>query len=347
MVTLEDIAQQAGVSHSTVSRALANSHLVKPETRERIQRLASEAGYQVNQVARNLKARSTKTIGLIVPEVSNPYYPKLIQKVANLVSASGFCLNLQLSGAGQESEANCLASLREQRVDGILLVTAEHGLVARSQVDTLVAARVPIVLMGWVEGADHVDMITGDDAAGGFELANYLLGLGHRRIAIIGKPPHRGNFDRIHGFERALSAAGVQLPDESRLAAVGEEGVQRSVTQLLDQMDPPTAIFAYQYSLAALVYKHLGIAGVSIPSEMTVAGFDDLDLATYLNPPLTTVGTHIEPLASAFVRLLLERIQLKTEPSCPQHIVITTRLVVRASCAPPRQSALDLSPTAT
>lgn len=347
MITLEDIARQAGVSHSTVSRALADSPLIKPETKERIQRIALEAGYQVNQVARNLKVRSTKTIGLIVPEVSNPYYPKLIQQVADLASASGFCLHLQLSGAGQESEGSCVASLREQRVDGILLVTAEHGLVARSQVDALAAAGVPIVLMGWVEGADHVDMVTGDDAAGGYELANYLLALGHRRFAVIGKPPHRGAFDRIHGFEKALDEAGVRLPEQLKLAADGEESVQLGVQRLLAHTDPPTAVFAYQDSLAALVYKYLGAAGVSIPTEMTVAGFDNLDLATYLNPPLTTVGTHIEPLASEFVRLLLDRIQRKTEPKAPQHIVITTRLVVRASCAQPRVSDLNLNPSPT
>jgi LacI family transcriptional regulator len=345
MVTLEDLARMAGVSHSTVSRALANSSLVSAETRERIQRLASEAGYQVNQVARNLKTRSTKTIGLIVPEVSNPYYPRLIQHVADLVRASGFCLHLQLSGAVQESEAICLASQREQRVDGILLVTAERGLVARSQVESLASAGVPIVLMGWVEDADHVDMVTGDDAAGGYELGAYLLDLGHKRFAVIGKPPHRGVFDRIHGFEKALDEAGIRLPDELRLAADSEEGVERGVNKLLAQPDPPTAIFAYQDSLAALVYKHLGIAGVSIPAEMTVAGFDDLDLATYLNPPLTTVGTHLEPLATQFVGLLLDRIHRKGETNPPKRVVITTRLIVRSSCAPPRASSLRSAPS--
>ena len=110
--------------------------------------------------------------------------------------------------------------------------------------------------------------------------------------------------------------------------------------KLLGLSSPPTAIFAYHDSLAALVYKHLGEAGVSIPHEMTVVGFDDLELATYLSPPLTTVGRHIEPLASEFVRLLIERIRGNSTDRAPQHIVITPRLVVRTSCAPPRQAAL-------
>jgi len=345
MITLEDIARKAGVSHSTVSRALADSPLVNPDTKKRIRQLAEDAGYQVNQVARNLKVRSTRTIGLVVPEVSNPFYPRIVQLVADQVREAGYTLLLHLSGADQESEVACLASLREHRADGILLVTAEHGLVARDQVNSMVGSGLPIVLMGWVEGADHIDMVTGNDANGGYEVGRHLIELGHRRIAVIGKPPHRGVFDRMFGFQKALKESGIELPEALNSAARNDDEVGRSVRQLLSLADPPTAIFAYQDSLAALVYRHLGDAGVSIAGEMTVVGFDDLDLATYLSPHLTTVGMHIEPLASEFVRLLIERIRVGSLDAPAQHIFISPRLVVRASSAPPRKGPITTGST--
>ncbi len=340
MVTLEDIARKAGVSHSTVSRALADSPLINPETKKRIQQLADEAGYQVNQVARNLKVRSTRTIGLVVPEVSNPFYPRIIQLVADRVREAGYNLQLHLSGAEQESEVASLASLREHRADGILLVTGEHGLVAKEQVSKMIRSGLPIVLMGWVEGADQIDMVTGNDASGGYELGRHLVDLGHRRIAVIGKPPHRGVYDRMLGFRRALEESSVDLPENVVLPARDGHQVRDCVHQLLALAEPPTAIFAYQDSLAALVYKHLDEAGISIPRDMTVVGFDDLDLATYISPHLTTVGLHTEPLASEFVRLLLERIRSKASDAAAQHVVISPRIVVRASSAPPRGTSL-------
>jgi DNA-binding LacI/PurR family transcriptional regulator len=340
LITLEDIARKAGVSHSTVSRALADSPLVNAETKERIQVMAKDFGYQVNQVARNLKTRSTRTIGLIVPEVLNPYYPKLIQRVADLVKEAGFSLQLHLSGSNQESEAACISNLRENRADGILLVTAELGLVARDQVNSLVAAGIPIVLMGWVEDADHIDLVTGDDAKGAAELARHLISLGHSKIAIVGKPAHRGKFDRVLGFIDSIQSSGLTIPHEMVIEAENDEEVLAGVQTLLSLPEPPTAIFAYQDSLAASVYKHLGNAGISIPDEMTVVGFDDIELASFLSPQLTTVGGHIEPLASEFVKLLIDRIRNHNEGQEPKHHIEVPKVIVRSSSAPPRTTVL-------
>lgn len=337
MIRLEDIAKRAGVSHSTVSRALADSPLVNADTRKRIQLLAREAGYQVNQVARNLKSRHTRTIGLVVPEVSNPYYPKVVQLVADSVREAGYSLQLHLSGARQEAESECIASLCEQRADGILLVTAEQGLVARERVDALAASGFPIVLMGWVENAEHLDMVTGDDAKGGCELARLLLDLGHRRIAILGKASHRGKYDRLFGFAKALDEAGVVVPEAMRIAAATDSEAEAGVERLLALPAPPTAIFAYQDSLAALVIERLANAGALVPQDISVAGFDNLDIAAYISPRLTTVGGHIEPLATQFVNLLLARIRKDPPNAPPQCIVAAPRLVSRNSCAAPRR----------
>jgi len=332
MVTLEDIAREIGVSHSTVSRALADSPLVNAATKERIQQRARELGYEVNQVARNLKVRSTGIIGLIVPEVSNPFYPKLVQLIADRAREAGYSLQLHLSGADQSGETACLTLLRSHRADGILLITGERGLVAREMVMSLTAAGAPLVLMGWVADAEKFDLVTGDDARGGYELAQHLIALGHRRIAILGKNPHRGQYDRLVGFEEALREAGIALRDELFLEAQNEEDIETGIQRLLALDDCPTAIFAYQDSLAALVYKYLRRENIAIPAQMSVAGFDDLELATYLYPNLTTVGGHMEPLATAFVELLVERIRQTPRTGAPEHRVITPQVIVRDSC---------------
>jgi LacI family transcriptional regulator len=335
MITLEDLARQAGVSHSTVSRALADSPLVNAATKERIQNLARESGYQVNQVARNLKTRSTQTIGLVVPEVSNPFYPELIQRVADAAKLAGYSLQLHLSAADQESEGACIASLAGSRADGILLVTGERGLVARSQINSVRAAGTPVVIMGWVEDAGHLDLVAGDDAAGGRELAHHLADLGHTRIAVLGKALHRGAYDRMVGFTEVLKSRNIPLLPEMSIEVKTEKDVREGVSKLLSLPAPPTAIFAYQDSLAAVVYRQLEEEGVSIPRDMTVVGFDNLDLATYLSPQLTTVGNHISPLSSAFVSLLVARIQGTLPDPAPQSIIVTPHLIIRASSAPP------------
>jgi LacI family transcriptional regulator len=247
-------------------------------------------------------------------------------------------MQLHLSGEDQNDEAMCLASLREQRADGILLVTGERGLVARDQVDAMVASGSYIVLLGWVEHAEHLDFVTGDDSAGGYELAKHLVELGHKRLAILGKSPHRGPYDRLLGFKKALGDAGLDLPDDVQVHAITDEEVAIGVRHLLSLSDPPTAIFAYQDSLAALVYKHLSDAGLSVPGDVSVVGFDDLELATYISPRLTTVGKHIEPLAKEFVKLLVQKISDAAADAEPQHVVVTPQLVVRESCAPPRNN---------
>ena len=336
MLKLSDIAEQAGVSESTVSRALANSPRISAEKKKLIQRLALEAGYKVNQVARNLRVRSTLTIGLVIPEVSNPFFPKLVQLIADSAKHAGYRLQLQLSGIKQDAETQCLASLFEQRVDGVLLVTSENGLVGREALNDLVAAGMPVVLLGWVSGAPLVDMVYGDDAAGGYLMAKHLVDLGHRHIAIVGAAPHRGPYDRLVGFENGLSetpgVSVVEIPGRT------QEDIQVEIEQMLAMVNPPTAIFAYQDSLAAIVYRCLRQMCVSIPDQISVVGFDNLDLGTYLCPQLTTIDLSMELMARAAIGTLVERMKDASSDTQPSQTIISPQLVLRESCSRPRST---------
>jgi LacI family transcriptional regulator len=331
MMKLEDIAKLAGVSHSTVSRALAGSTLVNRATRERIEAIANDHGYQVNQVARNLKLQHTNTIGLIAPELSNPYYPKLVQSIANCVGDSGYSLQLHLSGKDQENELNSLINLRNNRVDGILLVTGEHGLVASEYAAGLHKSGMPIVFMGWFPGAEDFDFVTGDDADGARQIARHLMGLGHRNIAIIGKPVHRGPFDRTSSFVDELATSGIEIDPENLYEVSSDQSVMLAVKRLIHTVPRPTAIFAYQDSIAMVVCKELHAAGLRVPDDISVIGFDDLDIATYVSPSLTTVGCHINAMAQAFVNRLTDRINGVSAATQPTGIVVPTVLIPRQS----------------
>ena len=229
IVTLDDIARLAGVSQPTVSRALADSPLISAKTKERIRQIADESGYQVNLVARSLKTRSTRTLGLVVPEVSNPYFPKLIQCFADAARGAGYNVQLQLSGSDQVAEASCLSNLREARADAILIVTSRKGLPSQEQAEALLEAGVPVVILGWVEGCDRLDMVMADDAIGGRALAKHLVEAGHTKFGIVGATPHRGPYDRVVGFLDYLNEAGWNPVDIDSFQAVSEPDVEHMV----------------------------------------------------------------------------------------------------------------------
>ncbi|MDR3688761.1 MAG: LacI family DNA-binding transcriptional regulator [Fimbriimonas sp.] len=335
IVTLDDIARRAGVSQPTVSRALADSPLISAKTKARIQLIADEAGYQVNLIARSLKTKSTRTLGLVVPEVSNPYFPKLIQCFADASRAAGYNLQLQLSGAYQEAEASCLGYLREARVDGILIVTSQGGLPAKAQAEALLNAGVPVVVLGWVDECERLDVVMADDAIGGRALARHLIEAGHTRIAIVGAALHRGPYDRLVGFLDGLAEAGLDAERTVCFQAASDADVERAVESWLTMSERPTALFAYRDVLAAVLLKHLSDRGLSVPADVTVVGFDNIDLATYVTPRLTTVDLSVEALASAAVKQILARINERPMEAAPSRQILGTRLVVRQSSGPP------------
>lgn len=331
MITIEDIAKQAGVSHSTVSRALADSPLVNASTKERIRQLAMDSGYQVNAIARSLVTRSTSTLGLVVPEVINPYFPKLIHLLVCEAREAGYSALLNLSGAEADQEANCLRSLAERRVDGIILVTGVNGLAAREQLRSLIVQNVPLVLLGWIEGVNDVDLVTGNDASGSYDMTCHLLSLGHRRIVMIGHREQRGPYDRIRGFRRAMAEHGIPIDDALFLGVSTEAQMKDALAELLRRPAPPTAVFAYNDIQALWALKRLSEAGVRVPDDIAVVGFDNLDVTNYTRPSLTTVDFPVEAFAAESVRLLVNRIKGDHLGPEPQRSIVTPRLVVRES----------------
>jgi LacI family transcriptional regulator len=333
VTTLADIAKQAGVSYSTVSRALADSSLVNRETKQRILRLADESGYQVNHLARSLATRTSFTLGLVVPQTVDPYFGKLIDLTVSQARAAGYSILLNISGSDQAEEGKCLRSLYERRVDGIILTSGLHGLVAKEEVCRLRGRGMPLVVLGWVEDAGDVDLVGCDDAAGGYALAQHLIALGHRRITHIGPKICRGPYDRALGFQRALEEAGLFTADSLLSGVYTERDVRVAIAALLRRSSPPTALFAFNDVHAIWALSFLAEAGVAVPGQMAVVGFGDIDLAAHLNPRLTTVAAYpVQAIGKGAVSLLLNRVGGKVEAAGPQRLMLTPRLVVRQSC---------------
>ncbi len=344
MTTIADIAGQAGVSSSTVSRALADSPLVNAETKARILTLAAQMGFQINQVARSLATRSSQTLGLVVPETIDPYFPKLIDLIVSHARQAGYSLLLNISGSDQQDEGKCLRSLYERRVDGIILTTSLNGITAKEEACLLLQRNVPLVILGWVDEADQVDLVACDDAAGGEALTRHLLALGHRRILLVGPKECRRRYDRIYGFQCALQAAGLPTEGSLRLGVYTEQDVRQVVHELIRQPDRPTALFAFNDALAVWLLSYLAEAGIEVPQQVAVVGFGDMDLAGHLKPRLTSVAFPVEAIGEYAVSLLLNRIRGQQEAADPQHVMLTPRLVVRQSCGAAFRPSLASSP---
>mgnify|MGYP001283884110 CR=1 FL=1 len=336
--TLGDIARRAGVSRSTVSRALAGSDLVNEETRNRIRRLAAEQGYQANHIARSLVRRRTQTIGLVVPEVGNPYYPELIDAALCEARSHDYGFALSVSSTDGLREPESIHQLTQQRVDGLIVVVGPRGLAARELLRQQLRWGTPVVLIGWTEDAEEFDAVYGDDDEGARRMVRHLAALGHRRIAMLAPTINVVPPDRAHGFRTEMQRLGMWR-DGNIVSGIETDGDLRQVVgALLSKPDRPTALFAYQDLLAARTLQALDDIGVRVPDDVAVVGFDNLSLAGYLAPPLTTIDQHARERAQRAVRLVLSRIRGEA-PDGIQRIVLPTSLVVRRSCGAQRGAA--------
>jgi LacI family transcriptional regulator len=205
-------------------------------------------------------------------------------------------------------------------------------LVAKREIRCLQERGVPLVVLGWVDDAEEVDLVACDDAAGGYALARHLIALGHRRITQIGPKVCRGPYDRARGFQRALEEAGLFTPDSFYSDVYTERGMREAISTLLRRPNPPTALFAFNDAQATWALSCLAEAGVAVPGEMAVVGFGDIDLAAHLNPRLTTVAYPVQAIGEGAVSLLMNRIGGKADAAEPQRLMLTPRLIVRQSC---------------
>jgi LacI family transcriptional regulator len=336
MRTLGDIAKEAGVSVSTVSRALEGSPVVNSKTAEQIRKLAEERGYKVNRLARDLARRQSRVIGVVVPEVENPYFPQLIDALARFARQKGYVVIPAFSGAGQEDEVSSLQLLEGMRARAAIIVTGRRGFPGIEVARSLQARGTGIVVLGWAEGSEDFDNVYADDPEGMAALTRYLIGLGHREILLVADSPERGERDRIRGFADEMQRHGLWREERIVTGIADGETLERFLDYIHADPDRPTAIIGYHDILAARVLRGLQDRGVRVPEEISIAGFDNLSFGEFLRPGLTTVDLSVSDHAASALRLLLERLETAELHRPPRRAVLAPSIVIRASCSAPR-----------
>lgn len=332
-ISIEDVARAANVSHSTVSRALRDSPLISVEVRERVQLLAREMGYVPNAIAQSLKQRRSNTIGLIVTSIGDPFYADVTRGIEETARPAGMSVFLSATYNDGEQELAVIETFHRRKVDGMIIVSSRIA----QNVEHLRRLAVPAVLVNYEAHPGHqmLHSVQVDDFAGASLAVGHLLALGHRRIGYLGIANRPSSNERRRaGYSAALVAAG--LPADPALSVVAGPGPDDDV-QIGSAHLPrllaagATAALCYNDMLAVGALMACRERGVEVPQQFSVAGFDDVALAQYVTPALTTVAQPRRELGDRAMRTVLDLIEGR-----PTHnLVLAPTLTVRASTAPP------------
>jgi DNA-binding LacI/PurR family transcriptional regulator len=330
--TIYEVARRAGVSTATVSRALNGSGPLSPAARAAVDAAVRDLGYRPNKVARSLVTRSTQTLALMLPDITNPFYPGLVAGVQEAARRRGHLVLLCTADGDPDGEATYLDLLRERLVDGALV----DGLALRGErLAAIVRSGFPIVSLDRELDAEGVALVRADHEGGARQATEHLLGLGHRRIAHVTGTDGLGiTAARLAGYRGALAAAGVKA--RKRLVAEGdftEAGGAAAVRRLLEAGERFTAVFAANDLSAVGALRALRECGLRVPRDVSVVGFDDVALCEWVVPSLTTVRQPAGAIGARATELLLDLVAGQEEPQGP--VVLPTELVERASTAAP------------
>ena len=322
MATMKDIARLAQVSTSTVSHVINGSRFVSDEIREKVMRIVAELNYTPSAVARSLKVRETKTIGLLVTATNNPFFAEVMAGVEQYCQKNQYNLIIATTGGDAKRLQQNLQTLIHKQVDGVLLMCGD----SRFQADMELAVSLPLVVMDWWFTELNADKILENSERGGYLATKSMLDVGHQKIGII-----TGNLrksvakNRLQGYKKALSEANIVLnPDWIVESHFDFEGGIVGAQKLLALSDRPTAIFCCSDTIAIGAYQAIQNQGLRIPQDISIMGYDDIELARYLFPSLSTISQPKAELGKLAVETLLQRIQepnenyrtLVLEPAC-------------------------------
>lgn len=331
--SIKDIARLAKVSHSTVSRALRNSPLINRRTTEKIQRIARESGYRVSAVARGLVTQRTKTVGVVVTAIADPFVSEVVSGIEETANDHGYSVFLAESKADPDREIRVVHSFAEQRVDGIVVTSSRVGSL---HFQLLAEMKVPIMLVNNQYPGDSVHSVMIQNMEASRQATQHLIRLGHRRIAYVGdRFGYQSDAERLAGYREALEQAGLPFLLELVVHGDGKpEGGMTAMRALLGLPQPPTAVFCYNDMSALGALRCLHSDRLSVPQDMSLVGFDDLFIASYTQPPLTTVR---QPRRQMGLLAMESLLKLMSGQESAGTISVPAELIVRESTAPPRE----------
>lgn len=327
-ITMTDVAREAGVSLMTVSRVVNQRTDVSSSTREKVLDVIERLGYRPSSIARGLVTKHTSTLGIIVPDIANPFFAALVRGAEHQAYAEGYNVFLCNTDEDPKREVQVLTSLEEKRVDGVLLVSSRltdtdlRAAIDRFPTAVLISRRVP--------GAPAGTVLI-DDELGGFLAAQHLLGSGHRAIGLITGPQISFSAqNRMTGYSKALADAGFSFLPEwvQRCAPTVEQGYEKAQA-LLAATPELTALICHNDLVAVGALHACAKAGKSVPDDVAVVGYDDIPLASFVRPALTTLHVPIEELGIQAMQLLLD--QIYDRENADREIILAPRLVIRES----------------
>jgi DNA-binding LacI/PurR family transcriptional regulator len=327
-VSIKDIAKEAGVSPSTVSRALHDHPRISSETKTYIQNLAKSMGYVPSTVARNLVGKRTATIGVAMTDLTDPYYDRLMSGIEDGAAAHGYQLVLSSFYRNPERELAIIHDFHKRRMDGIIVTGSAAVQAYQSSEHNFF---MPIVL---VNNPHYPFSVSTNGYMGAKQVVKHLTALGHRRIAYVNwGTEHIDGANRLSGYQSAL--AEYNVPFDKTLVVSGDGGITggiKAVPNLFDLSQPPTAIFAFNDMTAIGVINALRQRNLEVPHDVSVAGYDDLEMASYYYPPLTTVRQPTYQVGKRAVNMLLRL----TDGHSVEPEILEPELVVRDSTGPVR-----------
>jgi len=336
-VSIKDIARLAGVSHSTVSRALNHSPLIPAETAGRIQRIAKEQGYAASAVARSLVTRKTQAIGVVVTSIADPFNGEVVAGIEEVANREGYSVVLATSQADPQREMSVVRSFRERRVDGILVASSRLGAQYQELFDELDA---PMVLLNNQHPSELAHSVSIDNIDGGYQVTEHLIQLGHKNIAYIGDESGlHSDQERCSGFEKAMKEAAIPVRADLVVRGDGKQaGGRQRAAELLALVQPPSAIFCYNDMTALGAIEEVVAKDWLVGREVSVVGFDDLFFAASLQPPLTTFRQPKKELGKRAMQLLLAILRGQ---EAERKVVVRGELMVRGSTGKPYQAILS------
>lgn len=334
-VTIKDVAKRANVAPSTVSRVIANSPRISEETKQKVHKAMEELGYHPNLNARSLASQTTKTIGLVMPSsgdvvFQNPFFPSVLQGISEGAHEKSYALHMTTGKSENETLDAVIQMVQGKRVDGVILLNSK---VEDKVIPFLMERHFPFVLIGKpyknMEEITHVD---NDNFRAMKEATEYLIQLGHHKIAFIGGSLELVvTVDRLLGYERALRSANIELRNEYIVhEEFLREGGQVGVAELLALKEPPTAIVVTDDFMALGVLNKLDELGIRVPEDISIVSFNNVLVAEMAKPPLTSVDINIFELGYQASKNLILKIENEKEPT--KRIIISHQLIERISC---------------
>jgi DNA-binding LacI/PurR family transcriptional regulator len=334
LANMHEIARMAGVSLGTVSHVLNNSARVREPLRKRVLEAVQAAGYQPSQLARGLRRDKTNMIGMIIPDITNPFFPAVVRGAEDIAFSNGYRLILCNSDNDHAKELIHLRELRTYLPAGLIVIPSNFSDLT-AQAESYRRAGTGVVCIDRLPTNWNGDSVTADNEAGAYHATRHLIQLGHRRLSTITGPRHLTNAEeRLTGFKRAMREAKLPLtPEYVQETSFDRQGGHAKALILVRLIPRPTAIVAGNDMMALGALLAIREAGLRCPEDVSLIGFDDLDLAETTNPSLSSVSQSGYQLGTTAARLLLDRKTGDTSPA--RHLILPTSLTIRNSIAPP------------